>query len=197
MFFKYAALKVLALLSLLCFIAACSLAPKPLCSRIESTDVDNNCPAPAPPLTRRVELSEEELAAQPDKDLTKAAALSPEQRVRRQQILARIKDLKEGSDYQPDKTSSEVIEPISEPETYFTIQLGAFKLVEGQQKTAEKIEQGPVYTYELSNGLLAISTGKLTDFDEAKEMASKYRNSGFNGAYAIKLPVNALNIRDE
>lgn len=195
---KNAALKLLTLLSFL-VITACSLAPKPLCSRIESTNAENNCPAPAPPLTNRAELPQEELAEQPENQLTKKAVLDPRQAKRREQILAKIKALKEGSDYQFDAPVQqvEITPPGSESGTYFTVQLGAFKLVEGQQKIADQIEQGPIYTYTLSNGLLAISIGKLSSFDEAQKMALMYRDSGFDGAYTIKLPGNSLNIRDE
>lgn len=182
---------------LLVLLSACSIAPEPVCSRAESVENQKRCPAPAPPLTKK--------AQQPDK--TKKAAyseqkrteeLQPHQQARRDVLLARIKMLEPtaAKAYSDVKVDAAADEAIVVTQVQYTVQLGAFKYKKGQQALSEQVNHPDKYSYELNNGLHAISVGQFSTTDDAVKLVNMMKDKGFKGAYITPLPPGAVNIRE-
>lgn len=203
--------KPLSVISLSVFLLACSAAPDPICSRLEALENQQKCPAPPPPVTRKSELSEEEHRANLENArYSTTADLGPEAQAKRKAILERIEALKsslpaqEQSDLQASQSHAPITSP-SSPENAatpqrtateglsksYSVQLGAFKQRKGREALSEQLLSAPVYTYQMKNGLYALSIGSYSSMEAAAAAAVQARNQGFKGAYAVPLPTEA------
>lgn len=182
---------------LLVLLSACSIAPEPVCSRAESVENQKRCPAPAPPLTKK--------AQQPD-DTEEAAnseqkhseELQPHQQARREELLAQIKKLQPAAAkaYSDAKVDAATDEALVVTQVQYTVQLGAFKYKKGQQALSEQVNHPDKYSYELNNGLHAISVGQFSTTGDAEQLVDIMKDKGFKGAYITLLPSGAVNIRE-
>jgi len=182
---------------LLVLLSACSIAPEPVCSRAESVENQKRCPAPAPPLTKK--------AQQPD-DTEEAAnseqkhseELQPHQQARREELLAQIKKLQPAAAkaYSDAKVDAAADGALAVTQVQYTVQLGAFKYKKGQQALSEQVNHPDKYSYELNNGLHAISVGKFSTTGDAEQLVDIMKDKGFKGAYITPLPSGAVNIRE-
>lgn len=190
---RSAALKSLIQSCVLIFLVACSTTPEPLCSRSESMNDHKKCPAPAPPLTKRAELTNDELQKRNDNALYSSSKLSPDAAIRRKELLARIQDLKAvaaARSKQQDKPES--IQPLPS----FTVQLGAFRFEERQHSFVNQLDIKKRFIFTLQNGLYAVSVGRFAEAALADEHALYLRSNGYADAYVTKLPVDAVRIRE-
>lgn len=186
----------------ICFLlllSACSIAPEPVCSRAESVENQKRCPAPAPPLTKKAQqppVNKEESAA--NIGLKRSEELQPHQQARREALLARIKKLQPDAAqaYSGAKIDNEADKPLAVPQTQYTVQLGAFKCKKGQQTLSEQVSHPDKYSYELKNGLHAISVGQFSTTGDAEQFVNMMKDKGFKGAYITPLPSDAVNIRE-
>lgn len=183
---------------LLLLLSACSIAPEPVCSRAESVENQKRCPAPAPPLTKKAQQPDKTLEVVSHSEHKNPGKLQPHQQARREALLARIKKLqpaaaKAFSDAQLDEAADE---SVVVARTQYTVQLGAFKYKKGQQALSGQVNHPDIYSYDLKNGLHAISVGQFSTTSDAEQLVNKMKDKGFKGAYIAPLPYDAVNIRE-